>query len=264
MALREPADARTRDRAAPALLPPLLEHLGTTGPPDRELRIVDLGSGTGANLRWLAPGLPSPSNQQWVLVDHDPGLLARSPVQATALRADVADLRRVLTELGRVDLVTAAALLDLLDLPQLTAIVEAVVAARVPALFSLSVTGEVTVNPADASDRPLAAAFDAHQQRDGQLGPRAGSATAGLFRDRGWSVLEVPTPWQLTSDADADLIDAWLVGRADAAVEHQPDLAAEAAGWLTRRRAQLRAAGSGRVGAVEALIGHVDVLALPN
>ena len=289
LALREPADTRARDRAADALLPPLLEHLSRSaasprtspvigsdtslvispdtssvigsdaGPADGQgLRIVDLGAGTGSNLRWLAARLPEPDRQHWMLVDHDPALLARGPVQATAVRADVADLARVLPELGGADLITTAALLDLLDRRELTAIVDAVVEAHLPALFSLTVTGEVTLDPADAQDEPLKAAFDAHQRRDSRPGPGAGTVVADLFRDRGWSVIEARTAWQLTAGSEAELISAWLDGRVEAAVEHQPGLATEAAGWLERRRAQLRSGG------LEVVVGHVDLLALPK
>ena len=136
------------------------------------LRVVDLGAGTGANVRWLAPRLPHPERQHWTLVDHDPALLARGPVDATALRADVTDLAQVLTEIGGADLVTAAALLDLLDGVQVRAIVDAVVDARLPALFALSVDGGVSLDPEDPDDVPVAEAFDAHQRRGDRLGAR--------------------------------------------------------------------------------------------
>lgn len=252
LALRESADTRARDAAAAMLLPPLLTRLDQTAP-----RVVDLGAGTGANLRWLAPRLPHPDRQHWMLVDHDPGLLARGPAQATAVRADVTELGRLLAEQDRAeraDLVTAAALLDLLDPSQLGAIVEAIIDARVPALFSLTVTGEVGLAPPDPLDAPLAAAFDAHQRRDGRLGPDAARTAARLFRDRGWKVLEVPTPWALDrAEGDATLIEAWLQGRVEAAVEHQPELASTAPGWIARRASTPRAT-----------VGHVDLLALPD
>jgi hypothetical protein len=257
LALREPADTRTRDRAADQLLPPLLEHLARPGSAAAGLRIVDLGAGTGANLRWLSSRLPDPDRQQWTLVDHDPGLLARGPVQATALRADVADLTAVLAELGGADLITTAALLDLLDRRELAAIVDAVVAAGLPALFSLSVTGEAVLEPADPQDGPLAEAFNAHQRRDGRPGPDSAAVTAELFAGHGWPVRSVSTPWELTSDESA-LVNAWLEGRVEAAVEDRPELAEEAAGWLRRRRDQLAA------GALTVRVGHVDLLALPK
>jgi SAM-dependent methyltransferase len=255
LALREPADARARDRAAGTLLPPLTEHLSARAD---GLRIVDLGAGTGANLRWLAPRLPHPESQHWTLVDHDPSLLARCPVSATAVRADVTDLTRLLADLGGADLITTAALLDLLDLSQLETIVDAVVEARIPALFTLSVTGEALLDPADPQDGPLAAAFDAHQRREARPGPDAAAVVAGLFRECGWSVQEARTAWELTSDDESALVSAWLDGRVEAVVEHQPDLAPVAERWLARRRAQLAA------GQLAAVVGHVDLLALPN
>lgn len=263
LALREPADARARQAAAPRLLSPLLERLRSPsgGRPRRAPRVLDLGSGTGANLRWLAPRLPDPDAQHWILVDHDPGLLSRGPVQAEQVRADVADLAQVLAGLapsGGVDLVTAAALLDLLDLRELTAIVDAVVGARVPALFSLSVTGDAALTPADPRDGPLAAAFDAHQRRDARPGPDAGAVVAALFADRGWPVLQVATPWELDAAHQPELIGAWLEGRVEAAVEHDAGLATDAAGWRSDRGAALAA------GALRVRVGHVDLLALPG
>jgi hypothetical protein len=269
LALREPADARTRDRAVDAVLPALLAQW--VGDPDRALSVVDLGAGTGANLRWLAPRLPNPDGQRWTLVDHDPDLPAWGPVPATGVLADVADLAAVLDGLldgnGGADLVTAAALLDLLDGRRLAAIVDAVVAVRVPALFSLTVTGDVQLDPPDPRDDRLADAFDAHQRRDHRLGPDATAAAAALFRDRGWSTVEVRTPWVLDSAAsledhgdtgDSALISAWLDGRAEAASEQRHDVAVEARGWLSRRRAELAARG------LRAVVGHTDLVALPT
>jgi hypothetical protein len=255
LALREGADARARDAAAPLVLPPLLERLGDLRAP----RVVDLGSGTGANLRWLAPRLPHPEGQHWTMVDHDPALLARGPVDASALRADVTDLSRVLADIGGADLITAAALLDLLDGVQVAAIVEAVVDAGLPALFALSVDGVVTFDPEDPDDVPVGEAFDDHQRRGDRLGPDSTRFTADLFRVHGWRVLEVPTPWRLDpTDGDAALVESWLEGRAAAAAEDRPGLRPTAEAWLARRRAIL-ADGLPRVA-----VGHQDLLVLPR
>jgi SAM-dependent methyltransferase len=256
LALREPADTRARDAASDLLLPPLLaqlKHLGDDAAP----RVVDLGSGTGANLRWLAPRLPHPERQHWTLVDHDPGLLARGPVHATPLQADVIDLGRILKQTGEVDLVTAAALLDLLDTEELGAIVDAVIEAGAPALFALTVDGFTSLDPMDPDDPPLEAAFDAHQRRGGRLGPDAAAYTAALFRERGRQVVEVPTAWRLDpAVGDAALVGTWLEGRAQAAVEHEPGLRPVADAWLSRR------APDG-LGQPKVMVGHVDLLALP-
>ena len=54
-----------------------------------------------------------------------------------------------------------------------------------PALFTLSVVGEVTLDPADPLDAEIAAAFNAHQRRSvgGRrlLGPDAAGAAAAAF-----------------------------------------------------------------------------------
>jgi len=261
LALREPADTAARDVAADTLLPPLLRHLAAA-PPDDGLRVVDLGAGTGANLRWLAPRLAElgavaalPA-QRWTLVDHDPRLHAWGPASATTVHADVTGLTRLLAERAGTDLVTAAALLDLLDQPRLDAVVDAAVAHGAPVLAALSVTGRVVLDPGEGLDVELAEAFDAHQRRDGRLGPDAGAVLDQAFRRHGWTVIEASTPWQL-GQAQEQLLDAWLVGRAEAAVEWVPGLAAAAADWLERRRAQAHA------GALDVVVDHVDLLALP-
>ena len=66
LALREPADAAARARD-------LVEHLGRTPPATGRWVIHDLGCGTGAMGRWLAPLLPGP--QHWVMHDRDADLL---------------------------------------------------------------------------------------------------------------------------------------------------------------------------------------------
>ena len=63
--LREPADAAARSTE---LAERLARHL-----PAGPLVIHDLGGGSGAMGRWLAPRLPGP--QHWVVHDRDPDLL---------------------------------------------------------------------------------------------------------------------------------------------------------------------------------------------
>jgi glycosyltransferase involved in cell wall biosynthesis len=257
LALREDADARARALGSTDLLRQLVQHLRDERPSrgDGPLRVVDLGWGTGANPRWLAPRLAPPGRQRWTTVDHDQALTVTAPVLTTAVLADVADLEAVLARLGGADLVTAAALLDLLDEPRLTAVIDAVVGCGAAALFSLTVDGQVRIDPPDPYDDALAHAFDAHQRREGRVDPDAGAAAAGRFRAHGWRVVEARTPWRLSSDVA--LIEAWLSGRAEAAAEWEPDAADQVAAWLERRRRRLGDGG------LEVLVGHLDVLALP-
>ena len=68
LALREPVDAASRNQELTARLCDWRRGQGN-------LSVLDLGSGAGANGRFLAPLLGS--GQHWRLVDHDPALLAR-------------------------------------------------------------------------------------------------------------------------------------------------------------------------------------------
>src|SRR5271169_3623706 len=67
LALREAADHRSRNSA-------LLSNLAARFANREDVLVVDLGAGTGTNLRAVAPALPA--RQQWILIDHDPALLA--------------------------------------------------------------------------------------------------------------------------------------------------------------------------------------------
>ncbi|CAN0482726.1 unnamed protein product, partial [Phaeothamnion confervicola] len=94
LALREPVDHRSRDNALAGLLAGRLQ-------PRPEPQIVDLGCGTGSNLRALAPLLGP--RQRWTLVDYDPRLLdaAREKLSAWADRVEARDECLVLKKADR-------------------------------------------------------------------------------------------------------------------------------------------------------------------
>ena len=71
LALREPADHRSRNQALRQQLNQVLQN--TRSNSSEPLRIIDLGSGTGSNLRGLAPHLDG--DQHWTLIDYDPKLI---------------------------------------------------------------------------------------------------------------------------------------------------------------------------------------------
>jgi hypothetical protein len=269
LALREPADAAAR---AAALVDTLRAELR---PP---LVIRDLGCGTGSLGRWLAPRLPGP--QHWILHDHDPALLAHAaahlprrasrpgtggatPGDATDAAADVTVETRqgdvtalTAADLAGTSLVTCSALLDLFTAEEIDTLAEACAKARCAALFTLSVAGQVTLEPADPRDGEVAAAFNDHQRRrvgDRRLlGPDAGDAAAAAFAARGATVTVAPTPWRLGSD-NVELIGEWLRGWLSAAAEERPDL-----GIGDYARDRIAAADAGRL---RATVAHVDLLA---
>ncbi len=268
LALREPADVRARD---PDLLATLAQHLANRN----ALEVVDLGCGTGANIRSTAPALGP--GQRWTLVDHDPKLLvaARSALQEwadesaeegaslilakdgldIAVRFRQADLMQDLETVigGGPDLVTASALFDLCSADFIARLARAV--AREGAAFYTVLTydGEQGWSPRHEADAEMAAAFNAHQQIDkgfgSAAGPAAPAALALAFRENGYSVLEASTPWRLGAD-DQVLVDALADGFAGAVAEIgrvPPDVIAD---WL-----QVRRNGC--------IVGHADTLALP-
>jgi hypothetical protein len=240
--LREPADAAARSAE---LAERLARHL-----PAGRLVIHDLGGGSGAMGRWLAPRLPAP--QHWVVHDRDPHLLALAvadPPPAVAVEARRSDVTRLApADLAGASLVTASALLDILTADGLARMLRA--CGRRPLLLALTVAGRVALSPADPLDARFAAAFNAHQGRDGRLGPDA--VAAALAALRGAEVIVRPSPWRLDG-AHPDLTAEWLDGWLAAACEQEPALAVEAAAYRERRLA----------GDLAVTVEHADLLVLP-
>jgi hypothetical protein len=262
LALRESADAAARAGDLVALLESRL-------PADGPGVIHDLGGGTGAMARWLAPQLPGP--QHWVVHDRDADLLRAAAADPPGPAADGASVtveckQSDITRLGPGDLadatvITASALLDLLTADELAALVTTCGGAGVPILLTLSVVGRVEVTPADPLDRRVADAFDAHQRRTTArgrlLGPDAVGVAVDEFRRRGAEVLVRPSPWRL-GPRQADLAAEWFAGWAGAACEQRPELSAETDVYARRRLAQ---AAAGQLGIT---VDHADLLVMPR
>ncbi len=256
--LREPADAAARS-------PELADRL-RWGLPAGHLTIHDLGGGSGAMGRWLAPRLPGP--QHWVLHDRDTDLLEHavanppgpardgSAVTVEARRSDVARLAP--GDLAGASLVVASALLDVLTRSELAAMLGAW--GYGPMLLALTVVGRVALSPAEPLDAPIAAAFNAHQRRATAagrlLGPDAVVAAAVELSGMGAEVVVRPTPWRLGAE-HAELTAEWFGGWIAAACEQEPALAAEVGAYRDRRLAQAAA------GALGVTVDHADLLVLP-
>ena len=168
LVLREPADAEAHSAE---LADRLARHL-----PAGPLVIHDLGGGTGAMGRWLAPRLPGP--QRWVVHDRDTDLLE---LAAASFETRHSDITRLAPEdLAGASLITASALLDMLTADELARMLRP--CAGLPMLLALTVTGRVALSPADPLDARLGAAFNDHQQRGGRLGPDAVAAAVDQVR----------------------------------------------------------------------------------
>lgn len=247
LALRAGADARARDQG-------LAARLGQHFAGRREVRVLDLGAGTGANLRATAPLIGAP--QRWVLVDNDVALLAQvAPVENITVTRCAVDLAGDLSGLfdPAPDLVTASAFFDLCGAEWIDRLV-ALTAACGAALYAvLTYDGREAWAPPHPLDAEVLAAFHADQRRDkglgAALGPDANAALAAALRDHGYAVFDAPSDWKLAQPGDAALIAALADGSAAAVAATMGAECAES--WRARRCV-----------ADSVIIGHCDLLAI--
>jgi hypothetical protein len=280
LALREPADFAARSAS---LADETARRLDGMDP----VRVVDLGTGTGSNLRYLIDRLPR--RQEWLLVDRDQRLLDEltQRMQGWAIARgyevsrehDVLSVRRegrestiatrqldlgVLADdeifRGR-HLVTASALLDLVSAEWLCALANHCRSHRCAALFALSYNGESHAAPREPEDDEIRGLMNRHQRTDKGFapaaGPEASAAAARAFESVGYSVQRERTNWILgpeSSELQRQLIEGW----AHAALEMAPAKAPLIRDWLTRRLEHLRQ-GRSRI-----VVGHEDLVAFPR
>ena len=263
--LREPIDHRARSAA---LTRRVLEALRVD-----ELRILDLACGTGSNLRYLRGQvsrvharhagcehvIPDPD---WLLVDHDPALLALVPAapNITTLRRDLASLDASLFE--RRSLVTASALLDLVSGAWLRRLAAQCRVHRSAALFAIGYDGRMAFEPGEPEDSLVCDLVNRHQETDKgfgpALGPRAVTAAVDLFQGAGYDVRTATSDWVLSRTSAPDALQERLIdGWAEAAAAIAPERAAVLAAWR-RRRLDHVAGGRSRL-----VVGHQDIAAVP-
>ena len=249
LALREPADAVARSAA-------LTRAAVDALPRHRSPRILDLGSGTGSNARYLAPYLPAGS--QWLLVDKDPSVLAAAPYETRELDLGARDAPEIFV--GR-DLVTASALLDLVSTPYLAWLADRCRAHRAVALFALTYTGRSSCTPVEPEDGMICALLNRHQQQsDKGFGPAAGPDAVARAEEAlaaaGYRVRREPSDWHL-EPAAKELQRLLIQGWADAALEMAPFERDAIADWLARRVTHVEA-GRSRI-----MVCHEDLAAFP-
>jgi hypothetical protein len=248
LTLREPADhaARSVDLAQA-----VLEALA----PDTPLRILDLAAGTGSNQRYLT-AVARPRPAEWLLVDHDPALLARvpeSPDVATRCE-DLSTLDNPEMFAGR-SLVTASALLDLVSDGWLHTLAARCAAAKAAVLFALSYDGRIVCSPEDPEDGAVVALVNEHQRSDKgfgpALGPEATDAAGRCFAAAGYRIERAASDWILPPES-RELQNQLIEGWAQAAAGIAPVRARAIDGWRDRRLAHVAAGWS------EIAVGHED------
>jgi SAM-dependent methyltransferase len=265
LGLREAADAAARASD-------LVDHVQRRLAAGSRAVIHDLGCGTGAMTRWLAPRLTG--TQHWIMYDRDADLLARATADLPGVARPSADAADVTVETRQCDitrldprdlagasLITASALLDLMTADGLERFITSCVDAGCPALVTISVIGRVEISPADPLDERIAAAFNAHQRRTSGgprlLGPDAVDVAGDAFARHGADVLFRPSPWRLGA-AQTALAAEWFTGWVGAACEQRPELTGEVAAYARRRLAEATA------GRLAVTVHHRDLLALPR
>lgn len=268
LALREPADHRSRN-------PKIAQTFANYFDGWRPVTVIDLGCGTGSNLRATAPHLGP--EQFWTLVDYDEKLLAAAAerLQAWADGSATKDDALVLfkgakritvnfrradlsAELGSVlatgaNLVTASALFDLCSADFLATLVGEIAARKAAFYTVLTYDGDQRWEPEHEADAAMLQAFHDHQARDkgfgASAGPSAPDVLSDLFAAAGYSVFEGDSAWRLGA-ADAALVAELAAGFASAAAETGAISAQDLASWRMVVR-------------TGAIVGHTDTLALP-
>ena len=268
LALREAADHRARDGFLAMALADRLQSKST-------VNVVDLGCGTGSNIRATYAALGP--EQHWTLVDYDASLLsaARTTLSAWADQTTPDGEKLVLKKSGKTlvvafrqadlvialdaalgrtcDLVTASALFDLCSAEFIARFAQAVAARRAVFYTVLTYNGIQRWTPTHPLDPAMSDAFHSHQKTDKgfgiSTGPNAPLALADAFRAAGYTVREGDSPW-LLSRSDHALVDALVPGFAGAVRETGALTPAQIDGWLAQPRH-----GSE--------VGHTDTLAFP-
>lgn len=277
LALRERADHRARSAAVTRAVAARL-------PAHRAVQVLDLATGTGANVRHLLPHLPA--RQRWMAVDRSPLLLsalaARTSEWARAaghranpmpdgvaiagqpldclIETRRCDLRRLDDDMfARRDLVTASALLDLVSRGWLQVLAARCRQAGAVVLLALTYDGRVTCSPAEPEDEMIRSLVNRHQRRDAGLGgvaegPDAAFSAARALEAEGYRVEMAASDWRL-GPRDAAVQRALIDGWAEAARELAPQAVEIIASWRARR---LRHVDAGRS---RITVGHRDVAA---
>ena len=270
LALRESADHRARDQALQNNICEQLEIVARAE--QRAVRLIDLGCGSGSNLRALAPKLPA--QQPWTLVDYDPLLLAAAraaligwadqvvsdnailtlrkstkTIEVEFAQVDLArDIERVLA--WPADVITAAAFFDLVAEPWLVRFCKAL---RVTLYTVLTYDGNEQWLPAHHADASMLKAFHAHQKTDKRFGVAAGPDASTIMKrelaTRGFQVTLAPSPWKI-DQTEATFIHALATGSAAAVRETGLLNTQELDQWL-----------AARVSAQHCSIGHWAILA---
>jgi hypothetical protein len=274
LSLREAVDAAARNRDVVQQLVAWREH-------HSQLTIMDLGAGSGANFRFLAPRLGG--EQRWLLLDNDSQLLDSidammhrwASVNGFYIEPQTSGLRitghqfscllesrqfdlRYIEDLASTQLVTASALLDLVSGVWLENLAQRCRSAGTAIYFALTYDGLVDWQPRDKADAAVHEWVNCHQRTDKGFGPALGPQAAEFamhcLQRQGYHVVPGRSIWQLGTD-EAKLQLALAAGYAEAVMQQKEAAATWVNDWLLRRRRLITDSLS------NVTVGHTDIFA---
>jgi hypothetical protein len=276
--LREPIDAASRSET-------LTNKIASTSANNQTLHVLDLATGTGSNLRYLASRLQC--KQHWLAIDKNQELLENLPQLTASLASDhhfdvntkanqwiinsaqlECHIETQCMDLNSLDiakifegqnLVTASALLDLVSEQWLRTIAERSRSVEAAALFAITYTGRSSCLPQEPEDELVRSLLNQHQLNDKGLGgPAAGPAAvecaAQCFIEAGYHVQTEPSDWVLGNkekELQRQLVESW----AEAAIEMSPRDTSIIRDWLAKRLCHINDGHSCIV------VGHLDLAA---
>jgi len=278
LSLRESADHRARSKK-------LTQKLTDWSKQIPRLNVIELGAGTGSNLRYLCPLLGH--KQHWTLFDNDltllqsiDSLLVDWAVKHSAQVERVDDTLHISSQhfsahvqwqhcdlashlqglpFNEAQLVTGAALLDLTSARWLEQLATNCIKHGCASLFTLNYNGTVNWRKSIAEDAQVTSLLNLHQLKEKGFGPALGPDAHAFYRQSLIGQQQVFTDdsdWVLGNE-DLDLQQALINGWAPAAIEQGPDASLMIEQWKELRGAAV----SQRSSALR--VGHTDVMGLP-
>lgn len=284
LGLREPLDHTSRDKSLTLAMAEHLARQEQARSVRAPLRVLDLGTGTGSNARYLFPFLGA--WQLWTVVDADQALLSEWPARVAAwasrsgfgcvqkanevvVRSDAveATFRRHVADIAALPIealsegpsfVTASALLDLVSERWLAGLALACCTIGASVLFPLTYDGRVALAPKDQADDIVIRLVNRHQLTDKgfgvALGPSATAVAVAHFEAAGYDVRRARSDWHIGRDhtpLQAELLKGWV----QAALEVDPAATPVVREW---ERARQRAREAGQL---TITVGHEDIAA---
>lgn len=278
LSLREPADHAARSTE-------LTDQLKLWIEARDNVRILEMGAGTGSNLRYLIPVLGH--GQHWQVLDNDPGLIERLPqllkpwaasIGATIaedgkllrikhknfsaiIHCNIVDLSDDLENIAidDIDLVTASALLDLTSEDWLNKLARFIKTLQCACLFTLNYNGQIQWQPENENDATITTLLNQHQLTNKGFGkaagPQAGQCLITALKQNGRQVTTADSNWQIGPKSD-QLQQAIIDGWESAAREQDAGNTALIEQWYASRTAAIKARTSSLT------VGHIDVLSL--